>query len=260
MRFAMAVLATAALAGCGGGPFTEQEKEVKVEMVRHFAELNAQAGARVQEAKATRTDIDLLPTALVLNHYEWDIAGNVYDNVVCPACQAALGTRASAGTEIRCPSCNQELMTELTRIGRAKPMFEIKSGNQLPIVIIVRYVRHALAYDPNSAVMVSAKIEADPAHSIKSYTDSAARGQGMYYAGGFYRETASAFCTTGYVYQGGGLHQIDPESVKKLTADPPENVPVSAMKLGRWGAIEVPRTPWLGKSPAAAPKETPKSE
>jgi len=262
MRVAIAALAVAALAGCGGGPFPEQEKEVKVEMVRHFAELNAEAGLRAQEAKAARMDIDIAPTALVLNQYAWDLEGSVYPNVTCHACQAKLGTLATAVKEIRCPACNTDLKEELGRVGRAQPMFEIKSGNSLPIVVVVRYLRHSLAYDPSSAVMVSSKTEAMPEHSIKSYTDVANRSQGsVYYAGGFYRVAGTALCTTAFVYKGGELHQVDPESVKKMTAESPENVPVSQMKLGRWGAVEVPRTPWLGKPPmegAAAPKETPK--
>lgn len=258
MRLAIAALAAAALAGCSGGPFPEQEKRLRADIVRHFAELNAQAGARAQEAKATRTDIDIPPTSLVLNRYDWDIAGNVYPNVVCPnaACAAQLGTKASPGTTLRCPACNHDLMEELTRIGRGQPMFEIKSSNSLPIVVLVRYVRHAMVYDPNSAVSVSAKVEAT--HPIEGWTKE--RAPGTYYAGGFYRIASSALCTTAFVYKGGELRQVHPDQVKKMIADPPENVPVNSMKLGRWGAVEQPLIPWLGRPPAAsAPKETPKS-
>ena len=260
MRFAIAALAAVALAGCSDGPYSEQEKSIKVEMVRHFAELNAQAGERAQQTKGTKTDIDLAPTALTINRYEWDIAGFVYPDVVCHGCQAKLGKLATTGADIRCPNCGLELLAELTRVGRGQPMFEIKSAsNATPIVVIVRYIRRSLAYDPNSAVMVSAKAEA--AFPIKSYTDAEHRGQGAYYAGGFYRVTGSAICTTGFVYRGGALNQIDPDSVKKMVKDPPETVAVPAMKLGRWGAVEEPWTPWLGNPPAAAAaKDAPKSE
>lgn len=257
MRFTTAALAALVLAGCGGGPYPEQEKQVKAEVVRYFAELNAQAGARMQEAKAARTDIDLPPTSLVVNTYDWDLAGTVYENVTCSnsLCGAAIATLVSLGSAVRCPACNTDLTTELAGGGKGKPMFEIRSGTSLPIVVVVRYVRHARAYDPNSLVSVSAKTEAT--NPIKPITEE--RGTG-YYAGGFYRDATTTSCVTGFVFDG-GLNQIDPESVKKLTADPPENVSVGSMKLGRWGAVEKPVTPWLGRKPstAAAPKEEPKN-
>jgi hypothetical protein len=116
-----------------------------------------------------------------------------------------------------------------------------------------------MAYDPNSAVSVSSKVEA--AHQIEPLTKSENRGMGTYYAGGFYRTATSALCTTAFVYKGGELRQVHPDQVKKMIADPPENVPVGSMKLGRWGAVEVPLTPWLGRPPSAAsaPKEAPKN-
>lgn len=257
MRVAIAALAVAILAGCSGGSFTEQEKEVKAEVARYFAELNAEAGARAQQAKATRTDIDLPPTSLVLNQYEWDLAGSVYPNVTCHQCQTNLGTRATATGSLLCPECGADLVPELTRIGRGVPMFEIKSGNSLPIVVVVRYIRRSLAYDPNSAVLVSQK--ADASFPVKAFTDADQRGHGAYYAGGFYRVTGASICRTGFVYRGGELRQIDPESVKKMTKDPPETVAVSAMKLGRSGALEDPLTPWIKGPSAKTPKEAPKS-
>jgi len=260
MRLAIAVLAAAALAGCSDGPLSEQEKEVKAEVGRHFAELNAQAAARAQEAKLTKSDIDLPATALVLNRYDWDLNGAIYPDVECSnaACKAKLGTLASIGVELRCPACGQELMTELTRVGKSLPMFDLRSGTGLPVVVIVRYVRKSYAYDLTSAVLVSSKTES--VISTKAFTDPENRGKGGYYANGLYRVTGTAIGTTGFVYRGRELHEIDPESVKKMTQDPPETVSVSSMKLGRWGGIEKPLMPWLGKPPTEAPaKETPKT-
>jgi hypothetical protein len=256
MRVAISALAAAVLAGCGGGSFTEQEKRLRNEMVLYFAELNAQAGANAQDLKATKSDVDISPPALITYRYDWDIAGNVYNNVVCAnnACGAKIGILTNPGTGLRCPACNTDLAEEMTRIGRAQPMFEVRSTTT-PILVIVRYVRHTLAHDPSSAVMVSAKTETT--HSIKPLTDLEPRGRGAYYAGGFYRETASALCTAGFVYKGGDLHQMDPATVEKMTKDPPETPSVSSMKLGRWGAIEQPIMPWIGRPPIA--KEAPKS-
>lgn len=257
MRFAMAALTAAALAGCSGGSFTEQEKEVKAEVARYFGELNAEAGARAQQAKATTSDIDVPATSLVLSQYEWDLAGSVYPNVACHQCQAQLGTRATATGSLLCPECGADLVPELTRIGRGVPMFDIKSGNSLPIVVLVRYVRRSLAYDPNSAVLVSQK--ADASFPVKAFTDANERGKGAYYAGGFYRVSAASICTTGFVYRGGELRQIDTDSIKKMLKDPPETPSVSAMKLGRWGAVEEPLTPWIKGPAAKTAKEAPKS-
>src|SRR5262245_31515652 len=167
MRVAVAGLGVAGLAGCGGRSFAGQCRAGRGELVRHFAELNAEAGARAQDATAARADFDIAPTALVLNQYAWDIEGSVYPNVECHACHAKLGTLATTVKEIRCPACNTDLKEELNRVGRAQPMFEIKSTTT-PIVVIVRYVRHSLAYDPSSAVMVTSKTEAQPEHSIKA--------------------------------------------------------------------------------------------
>jgi len=259
MRLSIAALAAAVLAGCSEGSFSEQEKGVKAELERHFAELNAEAGARAQAAKATKYDGELAATSLVLNRYDWNIGGAVYQNLVCPnaSCGAKIGTLFSAGTDVRCPACNT-VLADLKESGKAKPMFEIRSANTTPIVVIVRYVRHAFALDPNSTVAVSSKTEAT--NSIKLYTDTNERGRGAYYAGGLYRETASALCTTGFVFKGGTLREIDPASVKKMTQDPPETVSVSSMKLGRWGGIEEPLVGWLGKPPVgSAAKEAPKS-
>jgi hypothetical protein len=260
MRVAIAALAAAALAGCSGGPFPEQEKRLRSDMIRHFAELNAEAGVRAQEAKATKSDIDVPGTALVLNHYEWDLEGQIFPNVECinPSCLAKIGTLVLTDTrpesKLRCLVCNTDLREEMNRVGRGLPMFEIKSGNSLPIVVLVRYVRHSMVYDPNSLVSVSPKTEAS--NPIEPYT----KERGMLYAAGFYRTAASALCTTAFVYKGGELHQVDPRQVDKMIADPPENVPVNSMKLGRWGAVEKPLTPWLGRPPAASvPKEAPKS-
>lgn len=251
MRVAIAVLAAAAVAGCSGGSFTEQEKRLRSEMVRYFAELNAQAGANAQEVKATKSDVDISPPALIIYRYDWDIAGNVYNNVLCNACGAKIGILTTPGTGLRCPACNTDLAEG---IGRAQPMFEVRSTTT-PIIVLVRYVRHTLAHDPSSAVMISAKTETT--HSIKPFTELDPRGRGAYYAGGFYRVTASAICTTGFVYKGGDLRQIDPPSVEKMIKDPPETPTVSSMKLGRWGAIEKPIMPWIGKPPIS--KEAPKS-
>jgi hypothetical protein len=256
MRLAIAVLAAAALAGCSDGPLGEQEKEVKVAVGRHFAELNAQAAARAQEAKLTKSDVDLPATALVLNRYDWDLNGAIYPDVECSnaACKAKLGKLASVGVELRCPECGQELMTELTRVGKSQPMFESKSTG-LPIVVIVRYVRKSYAYDPTSSVLVSSKTES--VISTKAFTDPENRAKGGFYANGLYRVTGTAIGTTGFVYRGGELHEIDPESVKKMVKDPPETVSVSSMKLGRWGGVEEPLTPWLGKPPTEAPAKAP---
>jgi hypothetical protein len=258
MRVAIAVLSVAALAGCSGGPYSEQEKEVKSEVVRRFAELNAEAGARIQAARGTKTDIDVPATSLVVDQYDWDVAGSVYTNVSCGSCQAKLGTRLSTPfrSDLKCPSCGQDLKEALA--SKALPMFEIRSGTSLPIVVLVRYVRHTSALDPNSAVMVSTKTEAT--NPIKPYTDAEQRGHGAYYAGGLYRVTSTSLCTEGFVYKGGELRGIDPESVRKMMKDASEAVPVSSMKLGRWGAVEEPMTPWLGRAPSGtAVKEAPKS-
>lgn len=260
MRVAIAALFVAALAGCSDGPYTEQEKAVRAEATRYFDQLNADAGAKEQAARAARTDIDLPPTSLVINTYDWNIAGTVFKDVVCTGCQAKLGTRIllQPTAELRCPACNTNLATELTTQGRGLPMFEIRSGTGTPVVALVRYVRHALVYDPNSAVSVSAKTEAT--NPIKPYTDSEQRGRGAYFASGLYREATSALCTTAFVYRGGQLNQVNPESVKSMVKDPPENPAVSSMKLGRWGAVEEPLVPWLGKPPVAGgTKEAPKS-
>ena len=259
MRFTTAALAALVLAGCGGGPYSEQEKQVKVEVARYFAEMNAQAGARVQEAKATKTDIDVPPTSLVVNTYDWDLAGSLYENVTCTnnSCQAQIGTLAATGSAVHCPACNHDLTTELASSGKAKPMFEIRSAQgSLPLVVVVRYIRHTRVYDPNSLVSVSARTEAT--NSIRPLTDAEERGR-SYYAGGFYRDATTSVCATGFVYKGGDLDQVDPKSVEKMIADPPETVAVGSMKLGRWGAVEKPLMPWFGRKPAAAPKAEPKT-
>src|SRR5688572_5989017 len=115
MRVAIAALVLAALAGCSDGPYPQQEKEVRAEVPRYFAQLNAEAAAREQAARAARTDIDLPVTSLVVNTYDWDIAGSVFPNVVCTQCQAKLGSRivVPPATELRCPACNKELAAEL---------------------------------------------------------------------------------------------------------------------------------------------------
>lgn len=260
MRVAIAALFVAALAGCSDGPYPEQEKAVRSLVPAYFAQLNADAGAKEQAARAARTDIDLPPTSLVLNTYDWDIAGSVFKNVVCTQCQAKLGTRVTVpqSPEIRCPACPAALATELNGQGRALPMFEIRSGTNTPVIVLVRYVRHSKVYDSNSAVAVTSKTEAS--NPIKPYTDAEQRGRGAYFASGLYRESGSALCTTAFVYKGGQLNQVDPESVKKMIQDPPENPTVSSMKLGRWGAVEEPLVPWLGKPPVAGgAKEAPKN-
>lgn len=255
MRFAMAALLVGALAGCSEGTYVEQQKWVRGDVARFFAELNAQAGVGAQEAKATQHDTEIPYTSLVLNRYDWAVEGNVYPDVTCSngACGAKLGTMVSGGTDLRCPACGQDLGTDLA--GKAKPMFEEKSTTA-PLVVIVRYVRRSLAHDPSSAVMVSSKTE--QTISIKPWTET--RGPGIYYAGGFYREVYSVIGTTGFVYRGGELSPIDAASVKKLTADPAEAVSPSAMKTGRWDPDEKPLLPWLGRAPAgkAAPKDAPK--
>lgn len=258
MRLTMAALAALVLAGCSGGPYSEQEKQVKAEVARYFAERNAQAGARIQEAKTTKTDIDIPDTSLVVSTYDWALDGVLYENVTCTnnSCQAQIGTLAATGSAVRCPACNHDLTTELASSGKGKPMFEIRSGTNLPIVVLVRYIRHTRVYDPNSLVSVSARTEAT--NPIKPITEE--RGSG-YYAGGFYREATTSVCAGGFVYRGGDLDAIDTASIEKMIKDPPENPSVSSMKLGRGGAVEKPLMPWLGRKPAAVtvPKEEPKN-
>ena len=255
MRVAFAALAVvAALSGCSEGSYSEQEKRIKVEVARYFAELNADASAAVQSAKATHADHEIAATALNPSRFEWDAAGSVYEGVVCPngACGVELGMLASASEKLRCPECNQELSPD-----KAKPMFEIRSGTSMPIVILVRYVRRGLAYDPSSMVKVSARTEGD--HLISELVDPANRGKGRIYAGGMYRVVTSSLCTTAFVFKGGELRQVDPDNVKKMMGST-EQVSSSGLKLGRWPAIEEPLKPWLGKKPtASAPKEEPKS-
>jgi hypothetical protein len=255
MRVAFAALAVvAALAGCSEGSYSEQEKKLKLEVARYFAELNADASAAVQAAKSTHADHEISSTALNTSQYEWDAAGSVYENVVCPngACGAELGMMATASEKLRCPQCNQELSPD-----KAKPMLEIRSGTSMPIVILVRYVRRGLAYDPNSAVKVSARTENE--HLISDLIDPANRGKDRIYAGGYYRVVTSSLCTTAFVFKGGELRQVDPENVRKMMGSS-EQVSASGLKLGRWSAIEEPLKPWLGKKPAAsAAKEEPKS-
>jgi hypothetical protein len=259
MRLAIAALLVGALAGCSEGSYADQEKSVKGDTVRLFAELNAQAGLRAQETKATSYDIDIPYTALVLDRYEWGLEGSVYTDVTCPngACGASLGTlvnpKVTPDMALRCPACGQELGTEIA--GKAKPMFEVKSTSA-PIIVVVRYVRRSFAHDPSSAVMVSSKTEQTV--NIRPITET--RAPGLYYAGGFYREVNAVVGVTAFVYKGGELRPVDAESVKKLTADPAETVSVSSMKTGTWDPIEKPLLPWLGRAPAAKPKEAPKKD
>jgi hypothetical protein len=254
MRVALAALAVATLIGCSEGSFSEQEKKIKTELARYFAELNAEASASVQAAKSTKFDHEMSPSALNPSRYEWDVAGAVYEDVTCPngACAAALGTMATTAEKLRCPECNQELTPD-----KKKDMFEIRSGTNMPIVVLVRYIRKGLAYDPNSVVRVSPRIEGGE-HSISALTAAENRGTGLAYAGGFYRVATTSLCTTAFVFKGGELNQVDPDSVKKLMGSS-DTVTASGLKLGRWPAIEDPVKPWLGKAPVAAKKEEPKS-
>src|SRR5688572_21038909 len=121
MRLAIAALLVGALVGCSEGSYADQEKWVKSDVGRFFAELNAQAGVGAQQAKATRYDIDIPYTSLVLNRYDWDLEGNVYPDLTCPnnACNAKIGTLVHAKGDLRCPACGQDLGTELA--SRAKP-------------------------------------------------------------------------------------------------------------------------------------------
>lgn len=257
MRVAIAALAAAALAGCSGGSVQELEKQVKGEMVRHFADLNAAAAESNRAAKETRTDIDIPATALVVNRYEWDLNGMVHENVVCQNCQESLGTMATIGVDLRCPACGAGLMEELARVGKGKPMFELKSGTATPIRVLVRYVRRMYAYDPNSAVTVSAKTAAQ-FPTIDAYTVADNRGKGAYYAGGFYRMTGAAIATAGFAYDGGSLRPLDRAWVKQQSGEPVE---VATEGDKAQGPVEKPLLPWLGKMPAApAPKDPPKEK
>ena len=258
MRVVIAVLAVAALAGCGGGPFPEQEREVKAEVARYFAELNSEAAARAIDAKAASAQVDVPPAALTLSRFDWDIAGSIFPNVVCPGCKSELGTLATTGVDLKCPECGMALMEELARIGRAVPMFEIKSAQSLPIVIVVRYVRHVQVFDPNATVSVSAKTAATT--PIDSYTTRERHDPKLYYANGFYRSAGDLLGVTGFVYRGGSLRQIDAKSIEQMTKDPPESVPVSSMTLGAAAPIETPIKPWIGKKPEAAGKAAPKPQ
>lgn len=255
MRFAISALAVAALAGCGGGPYQQQEREVRAETARYFADLNAEAETRAIDAKAVALEADLPASGLTLSRFDWDLNGSVFPNVVCPQCKAQLGWLATTGVDLKCPECATGLMEELARIGRAIPMFEIKSGQTLPIVVVVRYVRRMYVYDPNATVAVSAKAQAN--FPIDTYTAREPHNPRLYYAGGFYRLAGEALGMTGFVYRGGSLHQIDPDSIKKMTADPPETVPVSAMKIGPSAPVEIPLKPWLGKRPEGVTPKAP---
>jgi len=257
MRFAIAVLSAAALAGCGGGPYAQQEREVKSQVAQYFNSLNAEAALMAIDAKATRSVADAPSLGRTMNTYDWRIDGYVVPDVTCPdgKCKAKLGTLAYTGVDLKCPACGAALADEINRLGRSLPMFEIRSGSALPIVVIVRYVRKVGVYDPSSTVSVTARTQ--EAIPVESFTGRDRRDPRNYYAGGFHRPDSAFIGTTGFVYKGGELRQIDPASVGKMTAMPPENVAVSAMKLGPTAAVEKPLRTWASIAPAPTVEKAP---
>ena len=252
MRLAIGFLAAAALAGCGGGPYGQQEKEVRNLAAQYFNTLNADAALLAIDAKATRSVADAPSLGRTRNTYEWRIDGYVVPDVTCPdgKCKAKLGTVAYTGVDLKCPACGAALADEINRLRRSLPMFEIRSGSALPIVVIVRYVRRVGVYDPSATVSVTPRTQ--ETIPVDAFAGRDRRDPKHYYAGGFHRPDAAFICTTGFVYKGGELRQIDPKSVEKMTAMPPENVAVSAMKLGNNPAVEKPLRTWAAVAPAPA--------
>jgi hypothetical protein len=260
MRGGIAALGVVAfLAGCGGGPYSQQEREVRSQVAQYFNSLNGEAALLSIDAKATRSVADAPSLGRTVNTYEWRPDGYIVPDMTCPEarCKAKLGTVAWLGIDLKCPVCGAALADEINRLGRSLPMFEIKSGQTLPIVVLVRYVRRVGVYDPTATVSVSSRTQ--ETIPVDAFAARDRRDPKNYYAGGFHRPDAAFIGATGFVFKGGTLRQIDPGSVRKMTAMPPENVPVSAMKLGPTVAVEELMRTWAAIAPAAAPA-APKAE
>ncbi len=129
-------------------------------------------------------------------------------------------------------------------------MFQVISGNEKPMVALVRYVRRQHVHDPMGKVHISAK------GYEKASTDSETLGREFErradkrYGGGYHRPDAAWVVTTAFVYRGGSISQVDPQSVAKLAQG--ETVPASQMTLGTTVGLEDYVQTWV-EAPAKAP-------
>ncbi|MBI4564125.1 MAG: hypothetical protein HY716_05460 [Planctomycetes bacterium] len=262
MRKMVLLAAAAFAAGCKPPAYDVQEMGLTDQLHRFFNNLNSESALWAIDSKRPRYNADEDPSlGRTLNQYQWHPAGLLHFDVECSTCHARQIVVEYYGVEVKCPACGAGTMEaaipdrtmnrppliaanltyeNLKKLGRTKPMLEIVTGQNTPIVAVVRYVRRQWKYDPMARVEVSPKaLERVPISTLPEPTKPDAS---QYYAGGYHRPDAVFIGTIAFVYDAGSMRQIDPESVRKLDAG--ETVGIASMRLGPAPPIEDAIRPW----------------
>ncbi len=250
----------ALLAACGPSEYKAQVADFKNQLALHFNRMNQEGAIAAMEAKAApfKKTEEATTTGRVTSTYQWIDTGVVLRNVEAKAARTRIPLLVYSGAELNLPGAapgmekpadaTTVLAADLTEAdlkkydASAAPMFAIVSGEQRPIIAIVRYVRRQRVLDPQGTVQISAKGYEKAQTTPEELGPKLAADPKNYYGGGYHRPDATFVVTTAFVYRGGGIEQVDPASVTKLLAG--EKVPASQMKLGATVGLETEVATW----------------
>lgn len=268
-RFLALAIFPAAMAACGGpSDRAGQEADFKNQLALHFNRLNQESAIAEIETKASLRKDAHVATSIgrTYSTYQWNPDGFILRNVEVKAAKRTVPMLVYTGSEVQLPAPAPEnagradavtgLAADLTEADLKKyakepqPMFQVISGNEKPMVALVRYVRRQNVYDAMGKVQISAKGYEKAGTTAETLAGDLETNPNKRYGGGYHRPDAAWVVTTAFVYRGGSITQVDPQSVAKLAKG--ETVPASQMTLGTTVGLEDYVQTWA-EAPAKAP-------